>query len=30
MGAWRWRLDAIPSPDLGRRLHAASASAGRG
>jgi 4-alpha-glucanotransferase len=28
-GAWRWRLDALPSPDVARRLRAASEAAGR-
>jgi 4-alpha-glucanotransferase len=28
-GAWRWRLDALPSGDLARRLRAAAEAAGR-
>jgi 4-alpha-glucanotransferase len=28
-GAWRWRLDALPSRDLARRLRAAAEAAGR-
>jgi 4-alpha-glucanotransferase len=28
-GAWKWRLDAIPSPELARRLREVTAAAGR-
>jgi 4-alpha-glucanotransferase len=28
-GAWRWRLDALPSRDVARRLRAAAGAAGR-
>jgi len=28
-GAWRWRLDALPGPDVARRLRAAAEAAGR-
>jgi hypothetical protein len=28
-GAWKWRLDALPSADLARRLRGVAEAAGR-
>jgi 4-alpha-glucanotransferase len=28
-GAWKWRLERVPDPDLARRLRAATEAAGR-